>query len=123
MKEEKKETMKRKRKYEKDLPRQMYSYFITYGDTAGAPSYEKFARHIGVTLDELEGYRRHSEFDRAYRECGEIRRDYLIDGALTKRYDASVVKFILSTEFGMGEKEKKEEDTALAVTLEVLTDR
>ena len=100
----------------------MYSYFINFSDTAGAPSYEKFARHIGVTLDELEGYRKHSEFDRAYRECSEIRRDYLIDAALTKRFDSSATKFVLSSEFGMGEKEKKEEDTTLSVTVEILSD-
>lgn len=114
--------MKRKRKYESRLPRLLYSFFISYGDSAGAPSFSKFARSIGATLEELESFRKHPKFDAAYRECNEIRRDYLIDSALSKRHDPSFVKFLLTAEFGMGEKEKEREDTALAVTLEVLSD-
>ena len=114
--------MKRKLKYESRLPRLLYSFFISYGDSAGAPSSSKFARRIGETLEELESFRKHPKFDAAYRECNEIRRDYLIDSALSKRHDPSFVKFLLNAEFGMGEKEKEREDTALAVTLEVLAD-
>ena len=111
--------MKRKIKYTCDLPRQLYTFFIS-PSTEGAPSFDKFARSIGATLREIEDFRKHSEFDRAYRECSEIRRDYLIDAALTRRYDPSLVKFLLAAEFGMGEKDKEKEDTGLAVTLEVL---
>lgn len=114
--------VRRKMKYAKDMPRKLYTFFITYSDNQGAPSFIKFARSIGITLDELERFREHSEFERAYRECNEIRRDYLIDGALTKRYDSSLVKFLLGAEFGMGEKDKEKEDTGLTVTLEVLSD-
>ena len=114
--------VRRKIKYTKDMPRKLYTFFITYSDSARAPSFMKFAKSIGITLDELERFREHSEFERAYRECNEIRRDYLIDGALTKRYDSSLVKFLLSAEFGMGDKDKEKEDTGLAVTLEVLSD-
>ena len=114
--------MKRKIKYKSELPRLLYTFFISYGDSAGAPSFAKFARSIGATLEDLESFRKHPKFDAAYRECNEIRRDYLIDSALSRRYDPSLVKFLLSTEFGMGEKEKEREDTALAVTLEVLSD-
>ena len=111
--------MKRKTKYTSDLPRQLYTFFISQsGD--GAPSFEKFARSIGATLDDIESFREHKEFNRAYRECSEIRRDYLIDAALTRRHDPSFVKFLLSSEFGMGEKEKEKEDTSLTLTLEVL---
>lgn len=94
--------MKKGKKYEKGLPRQMYSYFISHTE-AEPPSFEKFARSIGLTLAELQSYRAHREFDRAWSECNEIRRDYLIDRALTKRYDASFVKFLLAWEFGAGE--------------------
>ncbi len=111
--------MKKKIKYTENLPRQLYTFFITYSEP-GAPSFEKFARSIGATLEEIACFRKHSEFERAYRECSEIRRDYLIDGALTRRYDSSFSKFLLSAEYGMGEKEKEKEDGELNVTLEVI---
>ena len=113
--------MKKKRKcYTKDRPRQIYSFFIGYNESSGAPSFLKFARSIGVTLSDIEAWREKEEFNRAYIECSEIRRDYLIDSALAKRFDASVTKFLLSSEFGMGEKKVDESDTGLELTLEVL---
>ena len=91
--------MKTKSKYDKGLPRQMYSYFVsTANDCSSVPSFSKFARSIGTTLEELESYRKHGEFDRAWRDCIEIRRDYLTDCALTRRYDPSFVKFLLDFE-------------------------
>lgn len=95
----------------------MYGYFTTY-DEVGAPSFTKFARSIGVTLSELSEMRVHKRFDEAYRECSEIRRDYLIDTALAKKHDPSFVKFLLTTEFGMGES--TEADNELKITLEVI---
>ncbi len=104
-------------KYKKDLPKRMYAFFASYSE-GGAPSFVKFARSIGVTLEELEGFRVHKIFDRAWRECGEIRRDYLIDCALTKRHDSSFSKFLLQAEFDIGNDAAADEK--LAVTLEVL---
>ena len=111
----------KKETYKKDYPRLMYSFFLNYDKSEGVPSFEKFAQKIGVTLETLTKFRRKAEFDRAYRECNEIRRDYLIDLALNKRADASLVKFLLSAEFGMG-KEEESMDNSLSVTLEVLSD-
>ncbi len=88
----------KKFKYRKSLPREMYSYFISYDDTQGAPSFQKFAKEIGVTTEELLSMRQHKRFDESYRECSEIRRDYLIDRALSKRFDASFVKFLVGEE-------------------------
>ena len=105
-------------KYSSGLPRQLYSYFVSYTDT-GAPSFAKFARSIGATLGEIESFKKHSEFDRAWRECSEIRRDYLIDSALARRHDPSFTKFLLGSEYGMGEKEDKS-DGSLEVSLEVI---
>ena len=112
--------MKRKIKYESKMPRLLYTFFTSYSDSSGVPSFSKFARSIGATLRDIEGFRRHGKFDAAWRECSEIRRDYLIDSALSRRHDPSFVKFLLSAEFGMGEKEKEREDSSLTVTLEVL---
>jgi len=106
---------RRKRvKYDRTLPSKMYRFFIGYGDT-GAPSFAKFARSAGLTLEELSDFRKHSELDRAWRECSEIRRDYLIDMALTKRHDPTFTKYLLSTE-----DEAIAEDGGLDVTLEVV---
>ena len=112
--------MKTKTKYTKDLPKRLYSFFtsfVTSGVTKdGAPSFSKFARSINVTLEDVESFRNKKEFDRAYRECSEIRKDYLIDSALTKRMDSSLVKFLLDNEFS----EESSEDTSLTLTLEVI---
>ena len=108
-------------KYTTDLPRRLYAFFLNYNDV-GVPSFSKFARSIGVTLYDLEQYRRHGEFEKAYRECSEIRRDYLIDNGLVKRFDSSFTKFLLNSEYGMGESKTSEEDKEIKVTLEVIGD-
>lgn len=86
---------KTKFRYTQDLAERMYLFFASYDD-GGAPSFVKFAKSIGATLAEVEGFRAHKQFDRAYRECREIRRDFLIDRGLEKRFDPSFVKFLLS---------------------------
>ena len=111
--------MKKRRKYEPDLARRLYTFFTTYQDV-GAPSFSKFARSIGATLEDIERWKERKEFMRAYRECSEIRRDYLIDNALGKRFDASTVKFLLSNEFGMGEEVIDEDARRLDVRIEVV---
>jgi hypothetical protein len=85
--------------YSTKLPREMYLFFCSYSGE-GLPSFRKFAQSIGLTLGDITEYRRHREFDRAYRECSEIRRDYLIDNALTRRFDPSFTKFLLCNEYG-----------------------
>ena len=108
------EKRKGKRKYTKELPRVMYCYFRDYsGD--GVPSFRKFAESIGATLSEIEAFRAHDEFDRSYRECNEIRRDYLIDYALCRRFDPSFVKFLLGAEYG-----EADTDGELSLKLEVV---
>ena len=108
--------MARKIKFDKELPKRMYCFFTTYDDERSAPSFSKFARQIGTTLQALEGLRSNKKFNEAWRECDEIRRDYLIDKALTKRFDASLVKFLLSSE---GESESADErELCVKVTVE-----
>lgn len=106
----------KKRKYERDLPRRIYTFFISYDDEKSAPSLQKFARANGFTTEELLVFRKYEDFARALRECSEIRRDYLIDRGLTKRFDASFVKYLLDDESNKGT-----EDSSLSVTLEVLS--
>ena len=83
----------------------MYSFFRSFNDPSGAPSFAKFAQAIGATVADLTSFRRYGEFDRAFIECGEIRRDYLIDNALTKRFDPTFVRHLLSLEFEEPEAE------------------
>ena len=82
-------------KYTSDLAGRMYYFFLRYEDR-GAPSFQKFARSVGMTTEDLESFRKHKRFERAYRECEEIRKDFLIDRALDKRFDSSFTKFLLT---------------------------
>jgi hypothetical protein len=105
----------KKRKYTDDLPKAMYKFFLEYSDAQSAPSFGKFAQSIGRTAEDIESYRSRKKFDRAYRECSEIRRDYLIDRALTRRFDPSFVKFLLADV-----ETDDAEDSTLSVKLEVV---
>lgn len=88
---------KRKAQYKDELCKKMYAFFLEYDDR-GLPSFEKFAISLRLTMDDVERFRKHPKFESAYRECKEIRRDYLIDRALDRRFDPSFVKFLLSSE-------------------------
>ena len=109
---------KKKKEYTKDMPAKLYAYFRGFNE-GGVPSMLKFAVACGITLAELQSWRTNAEFDRACIECAEIRRDMLIDAALTKRHDASFTKFLLAAEFGMGEG-ARDGDGALEVLIEVV---
>ena len=89
--------MKKKKGYFSGIEKEMYLYFSSF-DEQSAPSFSKFARQKGLTLEELLSFRKRKLFEKAYRECVEIRRDYLKDRALTKRFDPSFVKYLLDTE-------------------------
>lgn len=106
------------KKYSGTMPERMYRYFVGYSEPVGAPSFTKFAALCGVTPSELASFRKNAKFDAMWRECNEIRRDYLIDNALSRRLDASFAKFLLSLEF----PEECADGSELRVTLEVLGD-
>ena len=91
----------------------MYSFFVSYSDSSSAPSFSKFAISIGVTLDTLTGYKKHKRFAEAWRECEHIRRDYLIDRALTKRFDSTFTKHLLCIS-----DEEECEDINVRITVE-----
>ena len=111
--------MKKERKYDKSFPKEMYKFFISSAVDGTAPSFDKYARSIGVTLETLIGYRKHREFEKSWRECIEIRRDYLTDSALTRRYDPSFVKFLLGAEFGVGNDDNLPESD-ISVSIKVV---
>lgn len=104
-----------KAKYSEDIAGRMYGYFTSYDDR-GAPSFTKFARSVGITTADVESFRKHRRFNAAYLECQQIRRDYLIDRALDKRFDSSFTKFLLSTD---DERSAAEETNDFVLRLEV----
>ncbi len=95
----------------------MYSFFTSYDGVGAPPSFEKFARTQGTTLDVLLSFRRWKKFDAAYRECSEIRRDYLIDGALARRFDPSFTKHLIELEKESGAAAG---DDGYSITLRVI---
>ena len=101
-------------KYNSSLAEEMTAFFEGYDDR-GAPSFEKFARLKNIPLATLLEFRKHAKFDKAYRECSEIRRDYLIDRALDKRFDPTFVRHLLSEEV-----EAEPSFTQTSLTIEVI---
>ena len=102
-------------KYQKSLADRMLSFFEEYDEGFGAPSFAKFARAIGITVSRLEEYRKYERFDMAYRECNEIRRDYLIDMALSKRFDPTFVRHLITEE-----GQDKEKNSLDSLTIKVI---
>ena len=102
-------------KYTPELCGRMYRFFLGYEDR-GLPSFTKFARSVGLSTEELLSFRRHKRFEAAYKECLEIRRDYLIDRALDKRFDGSFAKFLISCQV---ESESSDEAGNITINLTV----
>lgn len=89
----------------KEIRRALIDYFANYSGQDGAPSLAKFRRGHGISYSDFEKLKRRRDFRDALKECSEFRRDYLIDCGLTKRFDASFVKFLLQLEDNIGENE------------------
>ncbi len=110
--------MKQGKKYTKDLPRLLYTFYINSINNGEIPSISKFARHTAFTVEDLNSFRKHTEFDKAWKETNEIRRDYLTDSALTRRFDPSFVKFLLGIEFGVSDDINNNEDISVTIKVE-----
>lgn len=81
----------------KEISQRMYCFFRDFrGD--GIPSFSKFARTEHLTYETLESLCDDPEFYRIWRECAEIRRDIIIDRAITRHGDGSFAKFLLGEE-------------------------
>ena len=109
--------MKRKQR-EEEIRRSMLEYFATYDGNDGAPSFSKFRRKGALSLVEFNRMKNKRSFREAMDECSEFRRDYLIDCGLTKRFDASFVKFLLQSE----DECENPDDGAPIISFEVVDD-
>lgn len=97
----------KKRKYSAEMPRELYIFFKNYAGE-GAPSFTKFAKMKGLTTAELDSFRRFREFERAYLECIELRRDFIIDRALSRKFDSSFSKMIITDDLLANEDKRIE---------------
>ena len=81
----------------------------------GAPSFVSFADSIGVSISQIEKWRReHADFEKACEDASELLKQLLIDGALSGLVNVSAAKFILSSEFGMGGKDAQKKEGTMA---------
>jgi hypothetical protein len=108
---EKRMSRNKRPKYSPEICGRMYRLFLGYEDR-GLRSFTKFARSEGLSTEDLLRFRGRKKFEVAYQECLQIRRDYLIDRALDKRFDGSFVKFLISCEV-----ESESSDNAGNITL------
>lgn len=107
--------MKRKERLDQ-LKAAMLGYFANYSSPDGAPSLAKFRREHGISYSEFEGLKKKDDFRDVLKECSEFRRDYLIDCGLTKRFDASFVKFVLQLE----DETEESESSVPVISFEVV---
>lgn len=74
------------------------------------PTFEGFAKMIGVTVRTLERWASEKEdFGEAYERCRDVQRRFLITGGLTERYNAAFAKFMCGVH-GMTDKNSKSDD-------------
>ena len=103
----------------KDASERMIRYFRSCSEGNELPTFSGAAATLGVEAPTLDEWRRIDPvFARAWRACLSILTDHLIVMGLTKRYDASLVKYLLAL-YGMGDEGENEPDE-LSVKIEVL---
>ena len=71
----------------------------------GLPTFELFAAKIGADMEELAAWQReHAEFARACSIAKSTQLGMLKTYGLLKQYDASLAKFLIASEHGVGER-------------------
>ena len=105
------------------LGKKMLDYFRTAGNEDGEgrdalPSFTAFAHSLGTTVGALRRFKEQNESFRAvWEECEELLCDRIIDGALHRRLDGSFAKFLLTSRYGLAERESTAEEP---FTVEIL---
>ena len=103
-----------------DAGERMIRYFRGCAAGGELPTFSGAAEMLGVDTAAIgERKNRDPAFARAVAECRAILSDHLIRQGLVKRYDASLVKYLLPL-FGLGENDGEEGADELSVRIEVL---
>ncbi len=82
-------------KYRKELPARLLSFF-DFSAGEGLPTFSDFRRQEGLCLRDFSRFLKRADFAAAVAEANARLADALRVGALTKRYDPSFVKFLLT---------------------------
>ena len=116
-------------KYKPDIPEAMIKWFETQiEETNRYPTFERFARSIGVLHVTLRYWRDHPEryegFANAYNACKEIQASVLTENTLGKLYEPSFAKFVATNTLGMVDQSsltvQGNEEKPLAVSIEIV---
>ena len=103
-----------------DAGEKMIGYFRACVAGGDLPTFSGAAELLGVDVATLrEQKTRDPAFARAVTECRAILSDHLIRQGLLKRYDASLVKFLLPF-YGVGSEDGEDRADELSVVIEVL---
>ena len=98
-------------KYKRKFIDEMLLYFSAEPTKdAEYPTFEGFAKRIGVTVRTLERWAAEKEdFGEAYERCRDVQKRFLIIGGLTERYNSAFAKFMCGVH-GMTDKNSKSDD-------------
>lgn len=98
----------------------MIRYFRACAAGGELPTFSGAAELLGVDVATVGEWKtRDPAFARAVAECRAILSDHLIRQGLLKRYDASLVKFLLPL-YGTGSEDGEDRPEELSVVIEVL---
>ena len=98
----------------------MIRYFRACAAGGELPTFSGAAELLGVDVATVGEWKtRDPIFARALTECRAILSDHLIRQGLLKRYDASLVKFLLPF-YGTGSEDGEDRSDELSVVIEVL---
>lgn len=123
-----KNVVRAKSDYKPEYAGMLLEFFRHYseGEEAGVPTLQRFAQSIGTYTDACCTWvREHEDFAKAFVESMRIQERMLINGGLTRVFDPSFAKFLLSANHGYREKDEKAsvEVTSGAGTLNVIVSR
>ena len=90
--------------YKPCLVKKLYDYFNGFvpDGTRVLPSFEGFAQKQRVSIQAMnEWSKRFSDFGEAMKNCLNIQKEWLVNGALSERYHPGFTKFLMINNHGM----------------------
>lgn len=110
-------------KYKEEYADKIIEYFRD--ESVVFPTVEGFAELEGLAIRTVQDWHndeeKHPHFATAYAQAMAIQRERLLVGGLTRKFDASIVKFLAVNNHGMREKVEQEvkADTTFTVNINV----